>query len=302
MSQRRRALSIEASLIGVGLAGIAVAAVVITGAFGQVFHSADILDLQSIDRVTALGLNPNYLGLIFSLAIVAIAGVAANRRNPLLLAATIPCWVALGETKSRGSIFVIGIGLFFVCLFGRAILTRISIVGGLLIVVIVSPNVVNSFFGAILGARVSEGFTTDTNARVEAAKLAIKLSLQHPFFGIGYGNFLSHAAASPTIGVPLATHDDYLRVAAEAGIPALILLLALISMGILAMRRIPNGNIGVALIAAYCAALFTENTLSNLPITIGFWVLIGSAIGIDTLQSSKDETQVEPKMLRETVG
>jgi O-antigen ligase len=284
------------------LAGIAVAAVVITGAFGQVFHSADILDLQSIDRVTALGLNPNYLGLIFSLAVVAIAGVAANRRNPLLLAATIPCWVALGETKSRGSIFVIGVGLLFVYLFGRGILTRISIVGGILITVLVSPNVVSSFFGAILGARASVGFISDTSARVDAAKLAVKLSFQHPLLGIGYGNFLSHAATSPTIGVPLATHDDYLRVASEAGIPALVLLLALIAMGILAMRRIPNGNIGIALIAAYCAALFTENTLSNLPITIGFWVLIGSAIGIDSLQSSKNRAVGEPKELSEKVG
>ena len=230
--------SITLILVSIGASSVIVATVIITRAYGQVSLSVDPLNGLTFGQSSALGLNPNYLGLILALGVVAIAGLSTYYHNPLLLLATVPIWIALTETKSRGSIVAVVVGLFFIYIVGRGLRARIIIIWGICLALILWPGI------------------------------------------IGYGNFPFRAVQSPSVGLLLVPHDDFLRIAAEVGLPALILLVTIFFKGVRSMRQINSGNAAVAVTMTYLVGMITIDSLSSLPLTAGVWVLIGSSIGL----------------------
>jgi O-antigen ligase len=104
------------------------------------------------------------------------------------------------------------------------------------------------------------------------AWFAVRVAAGHPLRGIGYGTFPSHAGAE--FGLHIATHNDYLRLAAETGIPALVAFLGLLWLG---LRRPASGDLAVlrAMTAAYAAGLLFANALASLVISTPFWLALG---------------------------
>ncbi len=80
-----------------------------------------------------------------------------------------------------------------------------------------------------------------TSARLLMWQSTIKMAMDHPFSGTGWGTFVAYYPAyrSPlentTSGV--AAHNDYLQLAAEGGIPALLLLLSIMIGLLLQLRK-----------------------------------------------------------------
>jgi O-antigen ligase len=72
-------------------------------------------------------------------------------------------------------------------------------------------------------ARAERGFV---QARIGALRLAIDAFTSHPWRGIGWERFPTYAARRSGVG-PIATHDEYVRFAAELGIPGMVALLLL---------------------------------------------------------------------------
>jgi hypothetical protein len=272
--------SITLILVSIGASSVIVATVIITRAYGQVSLSVDPLNGLTFGQSSALGLNPNYLGLILALGVVAIAGLSTYYHNPLLLLATVPIWIALTETKSRGSIVAVVVGLFFIYIVGRGLRARIIIIWGICLALILWPGIVGYISRVFLEGRLHQNLSYETDARIYLARLAVQLSLQHPLFGIGYGNFPFRAVQSPSVGLLLVPHDDFLRIAAEVGLPALILLVTIFFKGVRSMRQINSGNAAVAVTMTYLVGMITIDSLSSLPLTAGVWVLIGSSIGL----------------------
>jgi O-antigen ligase len=69
---------------------------------------------------------------------------------------------------------------------------------------------------------------TSTGQRLEYALTTARIVAEHPLFGVGTGSFASaYRQAAPSALVTTNAHNDYLMLAAQVGIPAVILLVAL---------------------------------------------------------------------------
>ncbi len=271
---------IEMLLVSLSLSSMFVAIIIVAGKFEQVSVTTDPLNGQLVGRPYALGLNPNYLGLILTLGIISIAGLSMYYHRWWLVVLTTPLWFAIAQEKSRTSIILIAIGLFMVYIVGRKVSARISTLVGAGLALALWSGGIHSVLKALLGGRINENFSSSDNVRFNLARLAIRLAVDHPLIGVGYGNFPFFAQSAPSVGILLNAHDDYLRVAAEAGIPALILLVSIFVIGIKSMRRIQCGSVALAVLVVYMGGLFTIDALSSLPLSAGIWILIGSSFGL----------------------
>jgi O-antigen ligase len=89
-------------------------------------------------------------------------------------------------------------------------------------------------------------------SREDAASLAIRLFAQHLPFGIGWQEFPSYSRARLGFGA-LATHDEYLRYAAELGLPGILLLIAIGAAVIMACRRVALTDTRIAALGCVAA-------------------------------------------------
>ncbi|GAA2629351.1 O-antigen ligase family protein [Streptomyces vastus] len=226
------------------------------------------------DRLTGLGLNPNYLGAVLALALVAAVGLARFNRSWVWLLAALPCAGAILQTLSRGALLMAAAGLACVLLVGRPLWQKVVIALTIIGVLMVLPGSLDAVEGDLTGNRTSSELTANSEVRKQAAMLAIRVALDYPLRGIGYGAFPGYAHSPSALGVYINTHNDYLRLAAEAGIGALALFMALLWLG-LGRRYAGDQLILHSLGVAYSVGLLFANTLENLTVTVPFWICLG---------------------------
>ncbi|NWF24842.1 O-antigen ligase family protein [Streptomyces sp. PKU-EA00015] len=226
------------------------------------------------DRLTGLGLNSNYLGAMLALALVAAVGLARLDRSWAWLLPALACALALLETRSRGAFLMAAAGLACVLLVGRPMRQKVVITLTVLAVAMALPGTFDAVEDNLMGKRSSTELTANTEVRMEAALLALRVALDHPIRGIGYGGFPSYAHSPSALSIYINTHNDYLRLAAEAGVVTLALFLALLWLG-LCRRHAPDRVVLQSLCAAYAVGLLFANTLGNVVVTAPFWVSLG---------------------------
>jgi O-antigen ligase len=94
-------------------------------------------------------------------------------------------------------------------------------------------------FGAPTASQAFSGDESNyVKSRSAAAQLSWKLFREHPLFGVGWQLYGRYAARelSPEINAG-SPHDDYLRMAAELGIPGVLFLLTCIAALVIRVRR-----------------------------------------------------------------
>lgn len=225
-------------------------------------------------RLDGLGLNPNYLGALLVLPLVASAGLTLLTRRAGWLVPAAVCLVAIAATQSRGALVASAAGTAVVLVQGRALVTKALAA----LLVAGAGAVLPGLFGAAerlgVGGRPAAELSLNTSAREHAARFAADVAITHPLRGIGYGMFPSHAAKSPLLGLYIATHDDYLRLAAESGLMTLAAFVALLWLGVRGRRY---GELAVlrAVVIAYAVGLFFANQLANLVVSMPFWLALG---------------------------
>jgi O-antigen ligase len=147
---------------------------------------------------------------------------------------------ALMLTGSRGGLvtFVMA-GLF--CLWRFAVKGRrplIVMAAGLAVVLlfVFAGSTLRQRFSAISGENIESDVQGSAYASYEQRRFLIERSLQaikqHPIFGIGAGDFTTYS------GVWREVHVTFLQMAAEGGIPALILFLMFFWRGFANLRRV----------------------------------------------------------------
>ena len=115
---------------------------------------------------------------------------------------------------------------------------------------------------------------TNSGIRAQLAGLAVDLIRQHPLRGVGLGRFPFFAASAPQVGFVLCTHNDYLELAAETGIPTLAVLLVLLWLGL----RPPRTGAPAVLrcvVAAQAVGMLFANTLEKPGVVFTFWISLG---------------------------
>ncbi len=103
----------------------------------------------------------------------------------------------------------------------------------------VTRAISTQLIGAPSSSQAFSGRESDfVKSRIDAAKLSWKLFREHPLFGVGWEQYRIYAAAdlSPSVNAG-STHDDYLRMLAELGIPGLLFLVTCLTALVIRFRR-----------------------------------------------------------------
>ncbi|MFQ5434178.1 MAG: O-antigen ligase family protein [Anaerolineae bacterium] len=201
--------------------------------------TAEVAFTLESNFVTSGGFGPNQVSNILGLgALVGVLFITLRPKSPgirlMILLATFGFIVQGLLTFSRGGIFSFILAAltfgFYLLPTSRArrrfaMLMVFAFVFGIFVLL---PSL-NTFTGGFLQLRFTD---TDSTGRVEAMQADWQAFLDHPVVGTGIG--LSVPYREALLGVDLAAHTEFTRMAAEHGFPGLLALLLL--LGILFQR------------------------------------------------------------------
>ncbi|MBC6456842.1 O-antigen ligase family protein [Actinomadura sp. HBU206391] len=228
---------------------------------------------EMVGRLQGLDLNPNYLGALLAPPLVAAVGLTRRTRNPAWLAAGAVCVVAMACTQSRAAFIAATVGIAVTLVHGRPRRHQ-ALIALATAVTVMLPGILELARRLTAGDRGPADLSRSRAVRQQAAEFALQTAIEHPLHGIGYGMFSSYAARSPGFGLDIGTHNDYLRLAAESGAATLCVFLVILW---LAVRERPSGDLtlplGISL--AFATNLLFANLLSNLTISMPFWLSLG---------------------------
>jgi len=178
------------------------------------------------------------IGLIF-LGFLYLRGGTLRKATAAVL--MVPVLIAIAKTGSRSA--VLGAGMLFVFVVfqaSAALRARLIVAAPILLVVLVLvvPSELRNRYTTLFKARDSQFMTRaevdaigSSEARLELLKDSILITIKHPLFGVGAGNFvvaqgdLATARGEP-YGLWHVTHNTYTELSSELGIPGLLIYLA----------------------------------------------------------------------------
>jgi hypothetical protein len=187
-------------------------------------------------------------------------------RIPLVLAIIYGIDVILG-TASRGALISLMFGLAFMLFFATPIQRAIAVAGGLVLSFVfmaVLPSATIQRLGNLFGEEHEEAKESG-ESRSYLFKTSLLYTYQHPFFGVGPGQFPNYEGKQRTtegkVGNWHETHCVFTEVSAEDGIPALIFFLGGLVAAIVPILRVHKkarrmGNVEVKN-ACFCFLLGT---------------------------------------------
>jgi len=204
-------------------------------------------------RVNSVFWDPSIYGRFLVVAILASLVVALFSRSPraviLALVAIGATWVGLLFSFSQSSFLALIAGVIVAAAFAwrwRALLLVALAAGVFLVVAVAAPNVRHAVTN-----HASGGLNRVTSGRSKLVSNGIKIAVHHPAVGVGIGGF-RHAYAKQ-VGLrgkepnAAASHDTPITVAAETGLPGLLLLAWVLVAGFLfTFRRAGRDLAGMA--------------------------------------------------------
>jgi putative inorganic carbon (hco3(-)) transporter len=237
-------------------------------------------------RVNSVFWDPSIYGRFLVVAILAcLVAVLFGRDRRLLIgctAAIAAIWAGLFFSYSQSSFAALVTGVVIASIFawGRrgaliAVVAAVVVAVGALAV----PNVRHDLFGN------GRGLNSSTGGRGKLVRNGIKIAVHHPVAGVGIGDF-KHAYAQITHlkgrePKAAASHNTPVTVAAETGLPGLLLYVWLLASGLLlAFRRFARDLPGLT--ALTCGLVFAAVAVHSLFYNAFFedptiWVALGLA-------------------------
>jgi O-antigen ligase len=123
------------------------------------------------------------------------------------------------------------------------------------------------------------------HSREDAAHLAVDLFIQNPLTGIGWEQFTHYSQTRLHYGA-LATHNEYLRYAAELGLPGLLFLVLIIATVAKSAIRIRPTDVRVAAVACLvsgavglCFLNGLETPTISLPLFVSAALICARSVG-----------------------
>ena len=195
-------------------------------------------------RVNSLFWDPSIYGRFLLVAILACLVVALYARSIRIVLATAVAsaamWVGMLFSFSQSSFVALAVGVLVAAAFvwrRRALLLTGLAAAVFLVAAVGSANVRHAVFHHSGG-----GLNRVTSGRSKLVSNGLKLAVHHPVIGVGVGGFKHAYARQQHLRTPepkaAASHDTPITVAAETGLPGLVLLAWLLVAGLLlAFRR-----------------------------------------------------------------
>ena len=233
--------------------------------------------------------------------------LGSNRAlRPLIVGMIGLVFAATLLSLSRGALVGLGAGLVFLLLTDRRRLQLTLIAGTLAVVAtvaVVQSNPQRFHETLFLKQQVA---TENVTTRFEAWDAAARLATDHPFLGVGPGNFqfyYNQLTGRPpgTLDLTVA-HNAYLDIGAEIGLVAMLLFIVYLVMVFARLTASVRESIGPAgyaqalrislVIAVVCATFLSEQYF------LPFWLIGGLATAIWAGRTSAPASPVAPAPFR----
>lgn len=272
----------------------------------------------------AYGLNGGpWVAIEFGMFLFAIALLTLNQ----ILSASTARWARLFHaicfaitvyggvlTESRGPILAFPVMAFVLCLLHfkqmqgwqvafRRILFSCGL--GFIVMIALQPLILTRFFAIIDEV---QSYNPEHNAsgaireRIEMWRASLKAVQEHPLLGVGPNNFgrfiqeqVDQGALNPSIRRYKHSHNEYLEVAATAGIPGLITLLCLFVTSLryflkysfhVDQERASVARSGVVLVGLYMLCALSDNVFYRaMPHSLYFFLVLGFAMWLNASHS-----------------
>jgi putative inorganic carbon (HCO3(-)) transporter len=244
-------------------------------------------------RINSVFYDPSIYGRFLVVAILASLVIVLRRRGDALwsVAAALTIvitWAGLLPSFSQSSFLALMVATFIaaVLVSGRWSLLLVAVAALVLVAgALASPSI-----------RHKASLSNVTSGRSTLVSKGVKVALHHPVLGVGVGGFkrayadLAHLRGKDPKAA--ASHTTPITVAAEAGVPGLLLFLWLVASAlVLAFRRIGRGFdgnarlvFGLALVAILVHCVF-YNALFEDPTFWGLLALV--AVGARTVEGQQ---------------
>jgi O-antigen ligase len=247
--------------------------------------------LDGTQRLNATFADPNQFGFYIATMFLVMAGAVCGylfiekpvrwRTASSYLLLAVSAAVAVIGTYSRSTWLLATFGVIVLAsLLGRTFWTRRrAVVAG--VATVVALGLASPLIASRLGSS-EPGNLKSTQVHEHTMSLAVKLAAHHPFTGVGLGGYGHYANQPPLISSSVST---FLTVAAELGLPGLILLIAAIIVTSLAAVRsvLRSRSAERALLAGFVAAfvaLAAANTLGEVWMDDFQWALFGVLVAV----------------------
>jgi len=188
-------------------------------------------------------------------------------------------WLLFSENRPRLVIMALPVMLIFVAMMPGGTLHRLSLI-------VVNP------VGARITSALDEKALESQMERQHLLKESLKYAITHPLFGIGPGRFSDaiweDGKKQGRHEASLGTHNSYTQIAAECGLPALIIFLAAIIITFRSSYRLCRATINdksqglVAALAFTCCVMTGSFAIDvffhhvaytgNMAMVLGLWV------------------------------
>jgi O-antigen ligase len=192
--------------------------------------------------------DPNYFAMALVLAIPitfwAVGYHQVFKQRIICLSALFGLSGTLLLTGSRGGILGFGFTMVFAVFIAK---TRAKAVLAIVIISVVlmpfAPSLVHERFktmkaGMQPGAETVEGSAKSVLTRLELMRSGWRMIKEHPFLGVGLNKFKTVSVEyNRRLHKPQIAHCTWIEIAAELGVPALIILLSIIFLCMRDLRR-----------------------------------------------------------------
>jgi O-antigen ligase len=218
--------------------------------------------------------NPGALGRVLLLPLtLAIAGFVGGRGMlPRALAVGCAAVIGLGIflSMSRGTVVAMVAVLLVLLYRARVRWHIVAVMVVLLVVAAFMPDAFYARFDALISGRDDTG-----SGRLEIWRTGLMAFERSGFFGAGLYNFpVLYGAYIP--GPRAAPHNIYLATLIDFGVPGVVMLLAAIGSGLLAVRRIRlagRSSIAVSALEAACIGTLVSALFVDVLWTKSFWLV-----------------------------
>jgi O-antigen ligase len=223
---------------------------------------------------------------------------------------TVTCTASIVFTFSRGALvaLVVVIGLMALRHPPRPSTIIAVLTAGILIFPLLPSGYVDRMAALADLGGVDIGTDVSLRNRQAEGATAIRMFLDKPLLGIGYGNYLSsYTSYSRDLGIdltrkPREAHNLYLETAAEMGVPGILALMGVFGAAFVALstgrRRFREMGdlrtdslghaIGVALVGYLLTSIFLHMAFARL-----MWLLVGMALAFPSTARSENRIRDE---------
>jgi O-antigen ligase len=270
------------------------------------------------------------LGLPF-LTLIVMDGKSGKLKRLLALGLICNSVFTLVRTGSRTGIIGFAVLCFLLFLrtsvMGKVAMAVVAMIFVALVMTVFPNSLKERYASIILGAeardmaqnyaeaRQLEEAVSSSAARRRLLENAVKVSISHPLFGVGIGQFGTYmSGVEKSQGLRSGwqgTHNTYLQISSEAGIPALIIFLTMVWLSFTGLRRLYKradsipapesreiASIAFALYAslvAYAVCVFFDYVAysATLPVLAGFTIALVAAgkTALDNLERRGNEVR-----------